>query len=629
MGNICCGYDEEGYKHGAWYDSKDDDADAENDNGSPFNEDDDDAQYDDNATNREQLILLHEKTKSKTARRPRRTILGNDGGGFGGRGGQRRLTRIKRTSITCSPMDITPLLSYTPPSFPKSPETTDFLVNALADNFIFDSIDEETKLQFASAMQSQEFSEGDWVMRQGDEGDYFYILNEGEVAFHVGEESAESKDRDSIPPQVGTGSKGHTFGELALLYNAPRAASIRALTPLKLYKIDQLTFRSLMTSHQLKDRSNIISLVENLSVFQDLDEAKVRKLVDAFTIVEFGEGERIVNKGDHGELLYIVKSGQVKVDDIGHGNSKFQDQILEEGGCFGERALITGETRAANVTAVTPSSLLAISKPVLEEILGPLEQAIMHSCYAEYLRSVPIFEYLEPDEIDRCVRHLTCENFEKGDRICARGKLYLIEEGHALMMIPEEGENGQNENSAPEKKGVMAGPTLVKLEKGDYFGDMFGDICGSYKQENGSIPEAAPATDKMNENLINVEAKMKCLTLRGSDVQRVIGDLKRMTLFNLDAIQHVTGDLNRVTMSNLDDTATEVKQDKKKSRMSFMKSRSPADLIKSKKSNAHHRDVLNLSKLKKHRILGVGTFGKVCPSVSSGVTVLDLRWICV
>ena len=29
MGNICCGYDEEGYKHGAWYDPKDDDADAE------------------------------------------------------------------------------------------------------------------------------------------------------------------------------------------------------------------------------------------------------------------------------------------------------------------------------------------------------------------------------------------------------------------------------------------------------------------------------------------------------------------------------------------------------------------------------------------------------------------------
>ena len=82
--------------------------------------------------------------------------------------------------------------------------------------------------------------------------------------------NSSSKNLDDAPPQVGTGSKGSTFGELALLYNTPRAASVKALGPLKLFKIDQLTFRSLLMSRQVQDRSNIISVVKKLTIFQEL-----------------------------------------------------------------------------------------------------------------------------------------------------------------------------------------------------------------------------------------------------------------------------------------------------------------------------------------------------------------------
>ena len=72
-----------------------------------------------------------------------------------------------------------------------------------------------------------------------------------------------------------------------------------------------------------------------------------------------------VNKGDCvGSLLYIVKSGEVELHDIGHGHSKFNNLILKEGECFGIKSFFESETqgRAANVTSVTKSSLVAISK---------------------------------------------------------------------------------------------------------------------------------------------------------------------------------------------------------------------------------------------------------------------------
>ena len=149
---------------------------------------------------------------------------------------------------------------FDPPSFPKSEQTTKFLLDALNDNFVFDSIDDSSKILLIDAMQIKEFSEGEWVIRQGDVGDYFYVVGEGEIAFHTRGESPSGVPSDP-PLQVGTGFKGTTFGELALLYNTPRAVSVRAVTPLKLFGIDQLTFRLLLLSQRCRVRCELLDLV--------------------------------------------------------------------------------------------------------------------------------------------------------------------------------------------------------------------------------------------------------------------------------------------------------------------------------------------------------------------------------
>ena len=101
----------------------------------------DEDQYNANATNREQLILLHEKTKrgSQTA-----TCI-----------------RTKRHSIRSTPMEHLSSFSIKSISIPKSTETTDFLLSALSDNFVFDSIDISTKLQFVNVMQYRRCSSVD------------------------------------------------------------------------------------------------------------------------------------------------------------------------------------------------------------------------------------------------------------------------------------------------------------------------------------------------------------------------------------------------------------------------------------------------------------------------------------
>lgn len=449
-----------------------------------------------------------------------------------------------------TPMDVA---SFDPPSFPKSEETTEFLLDALGNNFVFDSIDDSSKLQFVNAMQAQDFDEGDWVVRQGDFGDYFYVVGEGEVAFHVRGESPGGVPNDP-PPQVGAGAKGSSFGELALLYNTPRAASIRAVTPLKLFRIDQVTFRSLLMSQRCQARSDILESAKKISIFQDLDEIMLCKLVDAFSIVTYRPGERIINKGDKGDVLYIVKSGKVKIMD---GAIVV---IAGEGECFGEQALITGDARLANVTAVTQSTLMCVSKGVLEELLGPLDQALKHCRRTKLLRLIPMFQCLERDEADRCVNYLKEESFKKGDKIFPSGKLYFILEGRALVMSNKE----MYVPGTSELKSITE-PKLTKLEKNDYFEDLLGSC-----QETCDTLQSPADLNRMNENTISVEDDMVCLTLLASDLECVVGDLQ--------------GFFARCLNSSNDDC-----------------------IRVRKKSNS-----INLSMMKMHRLLGKGSFGKVC-----------------
>ena len=69
---------------------------------------------------------------------------------------------------------------------------------------------------------------GDVIIQQGDEGDNFYIIDQGSVDIYVN------------GARVVSLSEGASFGELALIYGTPRAATVMAGSDVKLWGIDRL-----------------------------------------------------------------------------------------------------------------------------------------------------------------------------------------------------------------------------------------------------------------------------------------------------------------------------------------------------------------------------------------------------
>lgn len=105
---------------------------------------------------------------------------------------------------------------------------------------LFSTIDPYEISQISDALKSKKVQKGETVIKQNEEGDVFYILEDGECyaekVFSEGSDAERVKDYQ----------KGSYFGELALIKNEPRAATIIASTDCKLLSLDRLSFKRLL-----------------------------------------------------------------------------------------------------------------------------------------------------------------------------------------------------------------------------------------------------------------------------------------------------------------------------------------------------------------------------------------------
>jgi len=376
---------------------------------------------------------------------------------------------------------------FTTPRYPKSDAAVQFIDSALEDNFIFASLTSHERRLLIDAMMMETCPAGKLIIKQGEVGDFFYVVEEGHVSFAVDNQ------------HVGSTGRGGSFGELALLYNCPRAATCIANTACRLWKVDQKTFRHMLANNTNSQQKDINDVLRKVPFLAELDDRDLMKISDALTSVTFPEGERIINKGDVGEIFYIIREGTTKVHDIGFGDSTYVDQPLGPGDFFGERALITGDPRVANVTATSTCTCLCLSRDTFESVLGPLQGLIDAAMKKRTLLGVPIFSnsQFQPHELARLTDLITETKFAPGTILAEQGKpftqnLYIIRHG-AVAVANDDG-------------------VINTLKDADYFGDKF------LREEEGFL----------STQTITVQVETTCGILSRRNIESVIGNIERL-----------------------------------------------------------------------------------------------------
>lgn len=163
-------------------------------------------------------------------------------------------------------------------------------------------------------------------------------------------------------------TEGSAFGELALLYQTPRSATIAALTDVTTWVLDQMTFKTVIMSSAIKERNIRLNFVDNIKVFEKMSRYEKIKLLDGLQVQFFEANDVIVKEGEVGEYFYIIEDGNVEC--IKEENQQVI-RDLSPGDYFGELALIEQEQkRTLTVKAKTDCKLLVLNRETFYRVLG-------------------------------------------------------------------------------------------------------------------------------------------------------------------------------------------------------------------------------------------------------------------
>lgn len=156
----------------------------------------------------------------------------------------------RRVSVSAESMDPNKLKAQMSQvtNIPKTPEVTEKLMSILAKSPMLRTLDAEQKDMIVRAFSGPVvMHEGENVIVQGDIGDTFYLLESGAVDVYIKKGGADEV-------KVHTYKPGDSFGELAILYNAPRAATCRVKSEATLWVLDRVSFKCIVVAAAMQKR---------------------------------------------------------------------------------------------------------------------------------------------------------------------------------------------------------------------------------------------------------------------------------------------------------------------------------------------------------------------------------------
>ncbi|XP_038202026.1 cAMP-dependent protein kinase type I-beta regulatory subunit [Arvicola amphibius] len=234
-------------------------------------------------------------------------------------------------------------VSYVRKVIPKDYKTMTALAKAISKNVLFSHLDDNERSDIFDAMFPVTHIAGETVIQQGNEGDNFYVIDQGEVDVYVNGE------------WVTNISEGGSFGELALIYGTPRAATVKAKTDLKLWGIDRDSYRRILMGSTLRKRKMYEEFLSKVSILESLEKWERLTVADALEPVQFEDGEKIVVQGEPGDDFYIITEGTASVLQRRSPNEEYVEVgRLGPSDYFGEIALLLNRPRAATVVARGP-----------------------------------------------------------------------------------------------------------------------------------------------------------------------------------------------------------------------------------------------------------------------------------
>ncbi|KAM0061086.1 putative cGMP-dependent protein kinase AGC-PKA-PKG family [Helianthus debilis subsp. tardiflorus] len=306
---------------------------------------------------------------------------------------QRARTDISKTRLRAIESSLENGQVWVPPSpgHRKTWEEEAHIERALNDHFLFRKLTDSQCHVLLDCMKRVEVQAGETVVKQGGEGDCFYVVGSGEFEVFATQETTGAVPRVL---QRYTADKLSSFGELALMYNKPLQASVRAVTNGTLWALRREDFRGILTS----EFSNLSSLklLRSVDLLSRLTILQLSLIADTLSEVSFSNGQTIVTKGNDLLGLYMIQKGKVRISFNSYISSENASSLMSdiqkmdeesgsgtelsmeknEGSYFGEWTLLGERIDSLNVVALGDVVCAVLTKEKFESVVGPLTKIL-------------------------------------------------------------------------------------------------------------------------------------------------------------------------------------------------------------------------------------------------------------
>ena len=258
----------------------------------------------------------------------------------------------------------------------KSSEERALLKSAIKTNALFTDFGPAEMEEFVDVFAPKKVKAGTKVIKQGDEGDSFYVVQSGSLDIFIN----MGNGTNMVETQVGVPyTRGGSFGELALLYDSPRSATIKASEDSILWEISRKAFKGLQMQMAQKGHELKLHQIHNVKIGDKLLQntmtpEQIESMAMASHYQQFDAGITIIKEGEKGNIFYMITSGEVDIYKKSGGSKKIA--TLGPNCFFGEKALTSADTRQATCVAAKATQCLTLARDDFNLMLGNIEDVL-------------------------------------------------------------------------------------------------------------------------------------------------------------------------------------------------------------------------------------------------------------
>jgi len=244
---------------------------------------------------------------------------------------------------------------------PKTHWEVQMISMAVHRHSVLTDLTEDAREEVINSMKFFLLNPNEVVFEQGGQAIHFFVVGSGSYEVLVNN------------VRVNVMKTGDSFGELALLHNTPRSATVRTLERSTLWGVDRKAFREAVELVNGKNYQENREFLNSVPIFDSMTLAEKENLLAVVSTQRFLSGKKIVIEGEAGDLFYLIKEGTVSCSVNG-----LEIRKMEKGDYFGEQALLYNTTRTATVTAFDNVRVLSVGREQLREVLGTSLQRIIY-----------------------------------------------------------------------------------------------------------------------------------------------------------------------------------------------------------------------------------------------------------